>query len=125
MMMATAIIYRDPRSRLRRASQSGGAQGGLIDAATGATSGELALDHHRGNRADAKPLGTLRHLDVSHVVNDHLARGASSAPDELDGLMAGRASGAEHFDLSSSGHRPGPIYLGAVLAERSPMAARW
>src|SRR5262245_53120459 len=108
MMMAMAIICRDPRSRLRRASQSGCAPGGLIDAATGATGCQLALDDPRGSRTDAKAFGTLGHLDVSHVVNDHLARGASSAPDELDGLMAGRASGAEHFDLSGSGHLLGP-----------------
>src|SRR6516162_3332145 len=66
----------DPCSRLRRASQSRSPQGGLIDAATGATCGELALDDHRGNRTDAEALGTLGHLDVSHVVNDHLTRGA-------------------------------------------------
>src|SRR5499426_4775176 len=114
MMMAMAIICRDPRSRLRRASQSGGAQGGLIDAATGATCGQLALDDHRGNRTDAKAFGTLGHLAVSHVVNDHLTRGASSAPDELDGLMAGRASGAEHLDLSRSGHLLGPIDVGSA-----------
>src|SRR5262249_23007139 len=111
----------DPRLRLRRASQSGSPQDGFIDAATGTTCGQLALDHHRGNRTDAEALGTLGHLDLSHVVNDHLAREASGAPDELDRLVAGRASGAEHFDLSRSGHRLGPIYLGAVLAERSPM----
>src|SRR5262249_55422706 len=125
MMMATAIICRDPRLRLRRASQSGRAQDGFIDAATGTTCGQLALDDHRGNRMDAEPVGALGPLDVLHVVNDHLTRGASRAPDELDRLMAGRASGAEHFDLSGSGHRPGPIYLGAVPSERSPMATRW
>src|SRR5215831_15060296 len=88
-----------PRSRLRRASQSGGPQHGHIDAATGTTSGQLALDHHRGNRTDAEAFGTLGHRDISHVVNDHLARGASRTPDDLDGLVAGRASGTEHFDL--------------------------
>src|SRR5262249_2790501 len=108
----------DPRSRLRRASQSGGPQDGLIDAATGATFGQLALDHHRGNRADAEAFGTLGHRGISHVVNDHLARGASRAPDELDGLVAGRASGAEHFDLSRSSHLLGPIYVGSAVAER-------
>src|SRR5262245_40481305 len=125
MMMAMAIICRDPRSRLRRASQPGSPQDGLIDAATSTTSGQLALDHHRGNRTDAKPLGTLGHLDISHVVNDHLTRGASRAPDDLDCLLAGRASGTEHFDLSLSGHLLGPIYLGSAAAERSPMAAQW
>src|SRR5215813_2950753 len=108
MMMAMAIICRDSRSRLRWASRPGSPQDGLIDAATGTTRGQLALDDHRGNRTDAEPLGTLGHLDVSHVVNDHLTRGARSVPDELDGLMAGRASGAEHFDLSRSSHRLGP-----------------
>src|SRR5262249_39403771 len=108
----------DPCSRLRRTSQSGRPQGGLIDAATGATCGQLALDDHRGHRTDAEPLGTLRHLDVSHVVDDHLARGAGSASDDLDCLMAGRASGAEHFDLSLCSHLPGPIYLRAATAQR-------
>src|SRR5262245_21050925 len=105
-----------PRSRLRRASQSGGPQHGHIDATTGATSGQLALDHHRGNRTDAKPFGTLGHRDISHVVNDHLTRGASRAPDDLDGLVAGRASGTEHFDLSHSSHLLGPIDLGSARA---------
>src|SRR5262249_59720659 len=108
----------DPRSRLRRASQSGRAQGGLIDAATGTTCGQLALDDHRGNRPDAEPFGTLGHLDISHVVDDHLTRGARSAPDEFDGLVAGRASGAEHFDLSRSSHLLGPIYVASAVAER-------
>src|SRR5262249_5191826 len=108
----------DPRLRLCRASQSGGPQDSLIDAATGATCGELALDDHRGNRTDAEPFGTLGHLDISHVVNDHLTRGASGARDELDCLMAGRASGTEHFDLSCSCHLLGPIYPGSAKAER-------
>jgi len=113
------------RSRLRRASQSGSPQDGHIDAAAGATCGELALDHHRGKRTDAEPFGTLGHLDVSHVVNDHLARGASRAPDELDCLVAGRASGTEHFDLSCSSHLLDPIYVGYATAERQPMATQW
>ena len=124
-MMAMTIICRDPRSRLRRASQSRSPQDGLIDATTGTTSGELALDHHRGNRTDAKPLGTLGHLDVSHVVNDHLARGASRLPDQPDCFMAGRASGAEHFDLSLGSHRLDANYAGSATAERQPMATRW
>src|SRR5262249_58153944 len=90
----------DPCSRLHRTSQSGRPQGGLIDAATGATCGELAPDDHRGHRTDAERLGTLGHLDISHVVNDHLTRGARRTSDELDGLKACRASGTEHFDLS-------------------------
>src|SRR5262245_36679972 len=125
MMMAMAIICRGPRSRLRRASQPGSPQDGLIDAATSTTSGQLALDDHRGNRTDAEPLGTLGHLDVSHVVNDHLAREASSAPDDLDCVMAGRASGTEHFDLSLGSHRVDAIYAGSATAERQPMATRW
>src|SRR5262245_41230014 len=108
----------DPRSRLRRTSQSGRPQGGLIDAATGTTCGQLALDDHRGNRTDAEAFGALRHLDISHVVNDHLARGARRASDELDCLMAGGASGTEHFDLSLRGHLLGPIYLRSATAER-------
>jgi hypothetical protein len=124
-MMAMAIICRDPRSWLRRTSQSGRAQHGLIDAAPGTTSGQLALDDHRGNRTDAEPLGTLGHLDVSHVVNDHLARGASGVPDDLDCFMAGRASGTEHFDLSLGSHRLDANYAGSATAERQPMAARW
>src|SRR6516225_10992785 len=84
------------RSRLRRAPQSGSPQDGFIDPATGTTSGQLALDDHRGNRTDAKALGTLGHLAVSHVVNDHLTRGASRAPDDLDCLLTGSATGTEH-----------------------------
>src|SRR5215469_1600352 len=114
-----------PRSRLSRASQSGGPQDGFIDAATGATFRQLALYHHRGNRTDAKLFGTLRHLDISHVVDDHLTRGASRAPDDIDGLMAGRASGTEHFDLSCSSHLLDPIYVGSATAERQPVATRW
>src|SRR5262249_56423689 len=106
-----------PRSRLRRASQSGGPQDVHIDAATGTTCGQLALDHHRGNRTDTKAFGTLGHRDIPHVVNDHLARGARGAPDELDGLMAGRASGTEHFRLSRSGPLLGPTDLGSARAE--------
>src|SRR5262249_7926415 len=106
------------------APQSGGPQDGFIDAATGTTCGQLALDHYRGNRTDAKALGTFGHLAVSHVVNDHLTRGASRAPDDLDCFMAGRATGTEHFDLSGSGHLFGPIHLGSATAERSPMATR-
>src|SRR6516225_5334577 len=113
------------RSRLRRAPQSGSPQDGFIDAATGTTCGQLALDDHRGNRTDAKAFGTLGHLDLSHVVNDHLTRGARGAPDDLDRLMAGRASGTEHFDLSLRGHLLGPIHLGSATAERQPTAARW
>src|SRR5262249_58292365 len=109
------------RSRLRWASQSRSPQHGLIDAATGTTCGQLSLDDHRGNRTDAEPFGTLGHLDLSHVVNDHLTRGASRAPDELDCFMAGRASGTEHFDLSLGSHLLGPIYFGSARAERS----RW
>src|SRR5262249_7358794 len=82
-------------------------------------------DDHRGNRTDAEAFGALRHLDISHVVNDHLARGARRASDELDCLLAGGASGTEHFDLSRSSHRLGPIYFLRCQAERSPMAARW
>src|SRR5262249_28393238 len=124
MMMAMAITCRDPRSRLRRASQSGRPQDGFIDAAAGTTCGELALDDHRGNRMDAEPFGALGHLAVSRVVNDHLARGASRAPDELDGLVADRAAGTEHFDLSGSGHRLDAIHVDSATAERQPMAAR-
>jgi hypothetical protein len=98
---------------LRRTSQSGGPQDRQIDAATGTTVGQLALDDHCRNRKDAKSLGALGYLAVSHVVNDHLARGASGAPDDLDCFMAGRASGTVHFDLSLCGHLFDPICLHA------------
>jgi len=115
----------DPRARLRRASQSGRPQDGFIDAAIGTTCGQLALDDHRGNRTDAEALGTLGHLDLSHVVNDHLTRGAGRAPDEFDCLVAGRASGTEHFDLSLGSHLLDAIYAGSATAERQPVATRW
>jgi hypothetical protein len=62
----------------RRTSQPGRPQDRQIDAATGTTSGQLALDDHRGNRTDAKSLGARGYLDVSHVVNDHLAEGQAA-----------------------------------------------
>jgi hypothetical protein len=49
-------------------------------------------------------------------VNNHLARGAGGAPDNLDYFLAGRASGAEYFDLSLRSHLLGPIYLGSATA---------
>src|SRR5262249_47885939 len=102
-----------------RTSQSGGPQRGLINPATGTTCGELAVDDHRGNRTDAKPLGTLGHLVISHVVNDHITRGARSAPNDLDCFVAGRASGTEYFDLSLCGHLLDPHLPGrAATAER-------
>src|SRR6266404_8296685 len=52
-------------------------------------------------------------------------RSPRSAPDDLDCFMAGRASGAVHFDLSLSSHLLGPIYLGSATAEGWPMGARW
>lgn len=103
---------------LSRTSQSRGPQDRQINSATGTTVGQLAVDDHRGNRTDAKSLGTRGYLDVSHVVNDDLARGASGAPDDLDCFMAGRAPRTVHFDLSLSSHLLGPIYLGAATAER-------
>src|SRR5262249_42434604 len=106
-----------PRS-FRGTAQSGGPQDRLIDAATGTTCGQLAVDDHRRNRTDAKPLGALGHLGISHVVNGHVTRGAGSAPDDLDCFLAGRASGTEYFDLSLGRHVLGPTYLGSAARER-------
>src|SRR5262249_19061490 len=58
------------------------------------------------------------HLAISHVVNDHLTRGASRALDDLDCFLAGRASGTEHFDLSLGSHLSTPVCLGSVAANR-------
>src|SRR5262249_36361184 len=102
--------------RLRRTSQSGGQQGGHIDAATGTTCGQLALDDHRGNRADAEPFGTLGHLDLSHVVNDHLTRGARGAPEEPCRLGGGRPPGTEPFVFGGGTHRFSPFYGASARA---------
>src|SRR5262249_60065107 len=83
-----------PAQPLRRTSQPGSPQDSFIDTATGATCGQLPLDDH--------------HLAISHVVNDHLTRGASRALDDLDCFLAGRASGTEHFDLSLGSHLSTP-----------------
>jgi len=60
-------LLREIAAKSKRTANAGGAQPGFIRSASRATIGQLAIDDHGRNRADAERPRAFRHSAVAHI----------------------------------------------------------
>jgi len=71
----------------------------LINSAAGAASGELSVNHHGWQAADAVLFCPAGNLVPMHVVDLDVMLGTRQFLNRIDGFLTGWAAGAEDFDL--------------------------